>query len=292
MIMTKTTISLKLSCLFAVFFICITVFCFPVYAQSGSVHIIDDADVFSSSQEKQIKDKANEAAAKTGFNIVIMSSKDIGTPKTDAHVVEFCDDKYEELCGIETDGILFLINCDTKYDYISTSGACIEYFSDDRIESVLDYIWEDMKAENFGQAAEGFLSRVNYYYDKGRANNDLHTGEYIVSDKSGKSASRPRLIDSLQFIMFVIIFTAMVGSGVYSLNKKPYRIEKPGTRNYILNNSLVFDNKSDVYVGRHVHTTYSPRSSSSGSHRSSGGHHSSVHRSHSGGRHGGGGRHR
>ena len=92
--------------------------------------------------------------------------------------------------------------------------------------------------------------------------------------------------------MFVIIFTAMVGSGVYSLNKKPYRIEKPGTRNYILNNSLVFDNKSDVYVGRHVHTTYSPRSSSSGSHRSGGGHHSSVHRSHSGGRHGGGGRHR
>ena len=284
--MTKTSIKISVCfiCFIAVLTVCLSAFGVPSSAASGSVHFIDDANVIPAEHEKLIKEKANEAAAMTGFNIVIMTTNDIGTPKTDAHVVEFCDDKYEELCGIDTTGILFLINCDTKYDYISTSGECIEYFSDARIDAIFDTIWDDLKEENFGQAAYTFLFRVEYYYEQGRVNNEFHrlTGSAHI-DLSALS----------RFIVFCGVATLMIGLGIYNSNKKQYNIEKPTTRNYILNNSLVFDNKSDVFVGREIHKTYSPRSSSSGSHRSSrSSHHSSTHRSHSGGRHGGGGRHR
>ncbi|MBR1833442.1 MAG: TPM domain-containing protein [Ruminiclostridium sp.] len=285
----------KITAVFAAFFICITVFCFPCFASSPSVYIIDDARVMSEENERKLESKAKEAASKTGFNIVIISSNDIGTPKTDAHVVEFADDKYEELCGIETNGILFLINCDTKYDYISTSGDCIEYFSDYRIESIFDEIWDDMKAERFSQAAYGFIECVEYYYDQGRANHDLHP-EYTVTREPENPIANITSITLMEFLHMLgltAFFSLIIGTGIYSGNAKQFKVEKPGTRNYILDNSLVFDNKSDVFVGRVVNKTYSPRtrsSSSGSSHRSS--HHSSIHHSHSGGRHGGGGRHR
>ena len=95
-------------------------------------------------------------------------------------------------------------------------------------------------------------------------------------------------------MMFVPIFIAIfVGTGIFAAKSAQYKMQKPGTRNYILNNSLVFDVKTDTFVGNVVNRIYTPRSSSSGSHHSSGGsHRSSTHHSHSGGRHGGGGRHR
>ena len=281
--MTATKRALKAACIITALVICVTVFCIAAFAQSGSVHIIDSANVISDADEKRIQEKADAVAGKTGFNIVVISADDIGTPKTDDHVVEFADDKYEELCGIDTNGILFLINCDTKYDYISTSGECIEYFSDARIDEIFDVIWDDLVDENFAQAAYSFLNRVEYYYDKGRVNYDFHraAGRFHID-----------IIGVLRFIIISAFLSCMFGMGIYTANKKQFNIEKPATRNYILDNSLVFDKKSDVYVGRTVHTSYTPRttSSSGGSHRSS--HHSSVHRSRSGGHYGGCGRHR
>lgn len=269
----------RITAVFAAFFLCITLFCFVSSAESSKVYIIDDAKVISKENEKRLEDKAKEVASKTGFNIVVIASDNIGSPKTDAHVVEFANDKYEELCGIDTDGILFLINCDTKYDYISTSGSCIEYFSDDRIDSIFDEIWDYLKAENFSQAAYGFLECVEYYHSKGRANHDLSEPTF-------------NFVDTIQVFGSCLFITLSFGTGFYAANKKQFNVEKPTTRNYILNNSLVFDNNSDVFVRRMVNKVYSPRSSSSsGSHRSSG-HHSSTHHSHSGGHHGGGGRHR
>lgn len=284
----------KMTAVFAAFFICIAVFCFPSFASSASVHIIDDARVMSEENERKLESKAKEVASKTGFNIVIISSNDIGTPKTDAHVVEFADDKYEELCGIDTDGILFLINCDTKYDYISTSGDCIEYFSDYRIDEIFDEIWDDMTEGNFSRAAYGFLECVEYYYEEGRDNHDMHP-DYGVTAEPDDPLSRLTSIDPIEMLhmLAVIAFLSLlIGTGIYSGNAKQFKVEKPGTRNYILDNSLVFDNKSDVFVGRVVNKTYSPRTRSSSGSSSRSGHHSSVHRSHSGGHHGGGGRHR
>lgn len=269
-----------------VLIVSVTIFCIPAFADSSpSVYLIDECDAINDVNEKEIKDKAREVADKTGFNIVIVATDNIGTPKTDAHVVEYADDKYEELCGIDTDGILFLINCDTKYDYISTSGVCINYFSDNRIDTIFDRIWDHLKEENFAQAAYSFVCYVDKYYDMGKANDD----HYIFA---GETAIRISPTEIMRGMLFGGIFVLIFGTSAYKIRGAQYKVQKPGTRNYILDNSLVFDNQSDVYVGRTVHTTYTPRSSSSGSHHSGGHHHSSVHRSHSGGHHGGGGRHR
>lgn len=273
----------KIVIFFAVLTLCCTIFCFCASADTkGQAFVLDRADVISSADEAEIEKQAVRVAEKTGFNIVVLTADDIGTPKTDAHTVEFADDTYEELCGINTDGILFLINCDTKYDYISTSGSCINYFSDARIDAVFDAIWDDLVGGNYAKAATGFVSRVEYYYNAGKANHQQEIAGMEVD------------LHDLGGMMFAPIFIGLlVGTGIFAAKSAQYKMQKPGTRNYILNNSLVFDVKTDTFVGNVVNRIYTPRSSSSGSHRSSGGsHRSSTHHSHSGGRHGGGGRHR
>lgn len=248
---------------------------------SPKVFVLDYADVMNDSNEILIRNEAERVAAKTGFNIVVIASDNIGTPKTDAHTVEYADDKYEELCGIDTDGILLLINCDTKYDYISTSGLCINYFSDARIDRIFDDIWDDLVGGNYDQAAYTFVFRVEDYYDMGKANKQHEVGGVEVDFDFFD------VVASLSPIFFIAFF---IGTAVYAAYSHQYKIQPPTTRNYILDNSLVFDNRSDTFIGNEVRTVYTPRSRSS-SHGSSGGH-SSTHHSHSGGRHGGGGRHR
>lgn len=271
--------------IFTALAVCFTVLCVFAAAQGEpKVFIIDGANVISSEKIPQIESEARRVAEKTGFNIVIASTDDIGTPKTDKRTVDYADDKYEELCGINTDGILFLINCDTKYDYISTSGACINYFSDYRIERVLDAIWDDMVDGDFAAASLKFIGQVEKYYDVGKANDQDTT----------VSTEEMTVMGFLMTAGVPIFAGGFIGLLIFIFQSRNYKLEKPGTRNYILDNSLAYDRFSDTFAGNTTRKVYSPRSSSSGG--GGGGSrsrsHSSTHHSRSGGTHGGGGRHR
>ena len=278
----------RIICVFISVLLCAVFVSIPVSADnSPAAYIIDDADVISDNDEPALLARATEAAEKMGFSIIIASTDDIGSPKTDAHVVEYSDDLYEKYCGINTDGILFLINCDTKYDYISTSGVCINYYSDYRIEQIFDYIWDDMVDGKFTSAAYSFISRAEYFYEKGKAN---HQQEFL-----GREIDIFDFAGSFIRILFFTGFAALIVSvSVFAYFSSQYKLEKPDTKKYILENSIYFDVRKDTFVGNITTRTYSPRSTSSGSHSSGGrsSHHSSTHHSHSGGRHGGGGRHR
>lgn len=270
-----------LSAIFAVFF-CISLFIFPVSAQEDAKGIvIDPTGHYSEDDTKMLVGRAQEFADHTGMNMVIYLTFDIGTDKSDHHVVEFADDAYEEYCGINTDGVLLLINCDTLYDYVSTSGAGINYYSDARIDALLSYINPQLKDEDYVQAAYRFIARAESYCDQGKANHQVE----IAGNE----------FDPFYFVMIFgrfILFAVIIGAVIFAVLSKQYKMEKPGTRRYMMKNSLAFDVKTDTFIQNVTTRTYSPRSSSSGGSHRSGGHHSSTHHSSSGGRHGGGGRHR
>ena len=144
----------RILCFFASAVICAVMLCVPSFAaEKASAWVVDDANAFSGSDEKTILQAATEAADATGFNIVVFTSDNVGSDKSDSAVTDFADLKYESLCGMNTDGILLFINFDNKYDRISTSGVCINYFSDARIDRIFDDIWDDLVDGNYAQAA-------------------------------------------------------------------------------------------------------------------------------------------
>ena len=251
-----------------------------IYAETDPrVYIIDDYGYLSEYEKEKINSEAEVFSKISGFNIMIAITDDIGTPKTDSHTVEYADDLYDAYCGINTDGILLLINNDTEYDYISTSGACINYYSDYRIEMILDYIYGYIVNESFADAASAFIGRIEYYYNQGKANNQQ---EIFGTERD--------LDNFISTFVILGLFAVIVGSVFFVNGLKKYKLEKVSAAFYVNKNSLNFRQFTDVFKGNITSRVYSPRSSGGSGGGSRG--HSSTHHSSGGGRHGGGGRHR
>lgn len=246
---------------------------------SRNAILVDECGRLSERDQGEILLYAQDFANRTEFNVVILITDNVGYDKSDSGVADYADVYYESLCGIDTDGILLLINEDTKYDYISTSGVCINYYSDERIDRMIDWFFDDIKAGRYKEAALHFIDSADYYYRQGKAN---HQFEF-----AGKEMEPGEIFVVLAFLMF---FALVVGLCIYGANSKKHMMQKPLNNWYVVKGSLLFSQATNTYIGTNTTRIYSPRSSGGG--RSGGGGHSSTHHSSGGGRHGGGGRHR
>ena len=197
--------------------------------------------------------------------------------------MNYADDRYDELCGINTDGILLLINNDTKYDWISTSGSCINYYSDERIQRIFDRIYDNIVAGDYYSACIGFVSKCEYYYNQGKAN-------YQVGIESGDGYIEFDFVAYAQPLLLILVSVAIAAGVAYSVITAPYKLKKAVITHYTVPGSLHLSIDTTESKGVITTRTYVPRNS--GSSGRSGGGRSSTHRSSGGGRHGGGGRHR
>lgn len=265
---------------------------------NGNTALLHDLDnSLSENAERNAMGYLVKAVEETGFSICVVITDNIGSDKSDRQVVDYADVYYEDYCGMNTDGILLLINNDTKYDWISTSGNCIDMFYD-AIDPIFDNIYDYIVDGNLEKAIYRFSESVIYYSNQDYAHYSDYGDDYNgPSDSWGDygsyddydvdiSFALDGLIGITFFAGIVITITLII---FFSVIKSNYSLNKNKTvAPYQLKNSLSFSQISDTYL-----RTYTTRtrvsSSSSGSHRSGGGR---SHRSSGGGRHGGGGRRR
>lgn len=258
---------------------------FTASAAADNYHnalLADECGYFSEQEKQEILARAVVFANKSGFNTVILISDDVGADKSDRGVADYADVYYERLCGKNTDGILLLINLDTKYDHISTSGLCINYYSDRRIDSMFDWFCDDLAAGRYKDAAINFIKSADYYYRQGRENYQIEI--------AGREIEPAEVFSTIFFLVIFAVITVIIGFVIYISQFKKHSIQKPMNSWYVVKGSLLFSQATDTYLGTSTGRVYSPRSSGSGGSR--GGGHSSTHHSSGGGRHGGGGRHR
>lgn len=237
---------------------------------TAALHDLDGS--LSEAEEKALFSSLTELVREMGFSVCVVISDNIGESKTDVQAIDYADLYLESFCGIDGDGILLLINNDTKYDRISTSGCCIDLFTDRDIDRIFDDFYDELTDGNYYNAVYYFCKSVKRY-----------------SESDSDSASFGDFIGLVAFsapwwLLFPVIFTiAFVHNVKVRYAVKPQK----GARSYLLTDSIQYEEKKDTFIRSYVRV----ESSSSGSHSSSG-HRSSTHRSSSGGRHGGGGRRR
>lgn len=266
----------------------------PVYAETGvytfevgdNISLLHDLDDSLTEDEEQgIVAVISSITKETGFNIAIVITDDIGLSKSDDAVMDFADVYYEKYCGMNTDGILLLLNNDTKYDWISTSGECIDIFYND-IDAMFDNMWYYLDNGDFTGAITTFCNDVyryntqDYDYDY-----EYHYSYEYSSDDVAE--------DAFVFIFVGIFFTAIALFILIAVVNNSYKLKNTNAAQYMLENSLDFSICSDSFIRTYTTRTRISSSSSSGGSRSrsrSSG--SRSHRSSSGGRHGGGGRRR
>ena len=254
---------------------------------NASEKIYDFSDILTEEEETQLKSKIDEFIEKNKMDLVIVTTS---FPYSyDSKNEEYADDFYDYNdfgIGFQyNSGVLLLRNTNPSdpYYHMSTTGNAQLYFSDDRVDNILDGIYDDIHEGRYLSAFTDFINRLDSYIESGypASADNYYTDEYGTIHEKPKTYSIPWPI-------------CLGGSGIITLIimiilvKKNKMVKKATQASEYLNKgSLKITNRKDIFL--HSHTSSYTTSSSSGGGGGGGGH--SSHSGSSGVSHGGGGRH-
>ena len=249
--------------------------------------VYDFANLLTDEEEKKLFNEITEYIQTYNMDMVIVTID----KNNKSSAMDYADDFYDYNNfgkGSTHDGVLFLIDMDTRNMWISTTGEAIRIYSDARIDSILDSTYNYIKIPNYYKCASAFVSRASSYAKLGVPSSNKNTyinenGEYIYNsnDEFGMTTG----------YIFCSIFVSLLASFIFiAIASYKHKTIKKATqaKQYLVNGSFNLTEKQDRFVSSNTTKHYNPPSSSGGSHYSGGG--SSTHSSSSGGCHGGGGR--
>lgn len=235
---------------------------------NASEKVYDFANLFEESDEDLIYNQITNFINETGLDMAIVTTN----YNSKMSVMEYADDFYD-YNDFSRDGILFLIDMDTREYYVSTTGKAMFYFDDNRIDYILDNLYSDMVDGDYKSAVLGVISDAKGYYDSG-----VITNKYTF-DSNGKIVRKTPWLVLVGISLGVSFIAVMILRG----KNKKVKISKDADK--YLKGTLTLTKKEDRFLFRNTQKIYSPISDSGGS---SGGF--SSHSGSSGVSHGGGGR--
>ena len=243
----------------------------PAFAKdenSSSVkRVVDQADILSVTEEADLTVQLEELANKYKIDTVVVTTTDIELSDLSDYdfnraLMNYADDYYD-YNGYADDGFLLLLafDGDERGFWISTKGKCINYFTVDDINDIMNDYGYDTRVANIG-----FYKSISNSVDGCRR---------VI--KNYKSLS-PMVYIAAVVVGLIVMF---VVSGKMVNKLKSVR-SKPAASEYIKKDTLNITRANDVFLYRNVSRVKIERSSSSG-----GSH--GTHTSSSGSSHGGGG---
>ncbi len=246
-----------------------------IYAEKTLV--IDNANLMTADEVIDLNEKANALSEEYKMDIVILTADNLEGKSTS----EFADDYFDYSgfgVGANYDGILFLIDMDNRIPYISTTGIAIRYFTDQRIDSILDQSYDSGLPEgDYYGAAMGFLDGAEYYLERG-----------IPSDQYNEPESIPKenKLTITDIIVSLIGGLGVGGTFVLSTRSK-YRFRKKANPYSYKSNSIVnFHSNQDRLINSFTTHRIIPKPTNTTNSTSG---RSTTHKSSSGRSHGGGG---
>lgn len=254
-----------------------------VFANEDTRRVFDYADLLTEEEEEKLNELCLEKEDALETELYILTTLDTEGKKTVNYVDDFGDNHafgYDKEYG---NYMILCIDMQNRIVWLSTSGKAEEYFTEARIDTLLDNLYPALKAERYYdtcysylQSGEKYLSEEPSYTGSDPSNYPETMFEY---DEEGKPFYK---------YWYVRLLIAAV-AGAIVVSAMSYRASSRITVNArTYSNNMRINQHTDAFVRR---TTSSRRietntSSSGGSSSGGGGHHTS-----SGGHsHGGGGR--
>jgi uncharacterized protein len=251
------------------------------YDISDGSYVIDDADLLSDSEERELETRIAELRLKHKFDIVLVTN-----PSTNGQsAMAYADDYFDYNgygYGANRDGLLFLV---TFYDdegyrtfWTSTSGCGIDAFTDYGLEQINDKIQSYLSSGDYYDAFDTYLNLCDEFlleYEKGTPYDNSHP-RYTLAAKGGVLGTAG--------VLGAIISSITVGvmKGKLSNKRRASKADE-----YLDWGDVRLSQRADIFLYSTTRTRHIERNRSSGS-RGGG---SSVHFSSSGRSHGGGGGH-
>ncbi len=242
------------------------------YAVNSEQKIYDFADILSDEYEEELYDTSIDFYKNTGFELIVLTDSFYNYSDVDneAFVQDFYD--YNDF-GLDDEYysgvVIFRNNYDgLPYYGIYTFGEAQLYFSNDRVNNILDLIFNDMKSANYKNAFNTVISELNDYYEHGISSK--YKNYYIDENGMMVEKYQPPILAAL---IIATIGTILIIGILVSKNKM---IKKATTAaDYLNKNSIYYSVNEDKFINSHTTSYVRPRdtggSSDGGSHVGSSG---------------------
>ncbi len=248
--------------------------------------VFDDAGLFTASEEAAIQSAITSFQQKTGMDFVVLTSDAYHAEDSQAQVA----DDYYDYNGFgfddEKSGALYYIDMYNRQEYISTTGAMIDYMTDERIELALDQSNPNLRIGDYAQAALAMIAAVQNFVSQGipegQYRYDVITGQRLTARHKVLTLTE-MLVGAGISLLLGLIFIGIVKSR-YKLKGSTYHYE------YADNAVMTLTDSRDDYLRTTVTRAPKAPPPGSGGKGGFGGGGSGVHIGGSGSSHGGGGR--
>lgn len=265
--------------------------------------VYDYADLLTADEETELESSYYLWGMEADTDIVLVTTDNMEGKSDKVYLEDFQDELYFVQDMLAENASLMLINMEDRIVTIQGYGDCEFWISNDRIEYILDWVYEGLVDGDYFAAAESFGEQTAYYmnqdkgvsteYEPGQDYGESYGGpsDYYSEPLSEKYTVGEYLGEMLSEAFFGSVLIAVIGSSIACLiigwNRKTKVTVYPAT--YMDQQNSGLSAKRDDYLRTTVTKVRRPKESSSGGSRSSsgrssgGGGRSSGGRSHSGG---------
>jgi len=233
----------------------VTLMCFVFFAVNVSAlgeapKVTDDANIFSSTEERKLTEKIEkiieEYNCDVGIYTVDFSGSDISDYEARDHAESFYNSN-----GYDDNGIILMIFFADNGNgwYMATAGECIDAFTDGDLDYIEERFLPYLKDGEYADAANSFVSDCK---------DELHSFYNF---------------DSMWFFIALVIGVIVAFISVNTMKSQLKSVKsKPHAADYMKQGSMSLRVSNDTFLYKNVTRTAIPKSSSSGgSHRGGGG---------------------
>lgn len=268
----------KTKLLLSILLLCSLILAVPAFATEPEPvsNVWDEAYLFTEEETNDILNDLGALHRKTGWPVLVFTTND-AEGYTSEEYGEHAFDKNTS----SMDGISFVIDMDNREIAFVHFGKANRYYTDARVDSILDEAYPYVSGGNYAKAVETMIEEASYYYDKGIPN-----GQYNYDVETGRRDYAKKL--TLLEILITVLIALGAGGAFFGVTVGKYRLHWDNYKyDYHKNSTLNLTERSDRFVNQVVTHRHIERSTSSGGGGGGGGR-TSVH-SGAGGRSVGGG---
>lgn len=229
-------------------FVLVCLLVLPVWADGS--RLVDNAQLLTEYEQLVLEERLDRASEQYDVDIVVVTVYGLGGKSART----FADDFFD-YGGYGYDGVLLLVDMESRQWYISTTGSCIDAIKNTTVDQIGDAMLPELSAGDYAGAFDTFVSQCEYYLEYG--------------DEAGQPSAASRFFVCLLVGFVIALIAVMVMKG----QLKSVRQKNAGA--YQKAGSLHLTQAYELFLYRNVHRTEKPKNN--GSHTGSSG------RSHGGG---------
>lgn len=216
----------------------------PVYYTDGTLFpVVDAADLLTDEEENNLANHILEVESKYNSAIVLVTVDSLGYRTVEEYADDFYDyNKYGY--GDSHDGILFLIDIDSRKWHITTTGSAIKVFTDSAQEDIIDECKSYLSSGYYYDAFDTFISECDNRF---------------LSYENGKTFNFPKFLICL---LAGLVLALIPLFGFIGQLKTVHR--EAGASNYT-EKGLNLTRKSDRFIRKSVTRSAKPKESSGSS---------------------------